>query len=71
VVITNTGTLIIDSSTFTVLARTDAGNYWRTIVSTTRILPGSSIWVTAEIYYADAGETLLENGMTVGNAFFE
>jgi hypothetical protein len=69
--IENTGTSSISRSTFTITANTAARSYWKTVVSDTRVLPGAKIKVTGVIDYASLGETLIADGLTIGDAFFE
>ncbi|HOZ73362.1 MAG TPA: hypothetical protein PK179_12670 [Spirochaetales bacterium] len=71
VTVENTGSSTISLSTFTVTAKTASRTYWKTVTSDTRVLPGASIMVGAALAYADALETLVEGGLTVGDAFFE
>lgn len=71
VTVENTGSSTISLSTFTVTAETGARTYWKTVTIDTRVLPGASIKVGAALAYADASETLVDGGLTVGDAFFE
>jgi archaellum component FlaG (FlaF/FlaG flagellin family) len=71
-VVHNTGDTSITSSAVTVQVRTNAPRtYLQTASSAARIVPGGKVAVNITVPYLDANETLVTDGVTVYNAFFD
>lgn len=67
----NRGSTSINRSTFTVKAQTEVRVYHKTVVSDLRLLPGSTVYVSAVVAYATVDEALIDNGLTLSDWFFE
>ncbi|MDR1095406.1 MAG: hypothetical protein LBL31_03355 [Spirochaetaceae bacterium] len=71
-VVHNTGDTSITSSAVTVQVRTNAPRtYLQTASSAARIIPGGKIAVNITVPYLEATESLVADGVTVYNAFFD
>ena len=66
----NTGASAINRSTFTIHAQTADYDYYKTVTSDLRIVPGAAVYVTASIVYNGELETGLVAPLVV-EAFFE
>ncbi len=71
VTIENTGSSSINSITYTLTVTTDLHTYYKTINSSTRVLPGGKVKETIKISYDALVEVLKTEGVTVSDAFFE
>ncbi len=70
--VSNTGQSRINQSTVSIQLDTDKGSYLTTVVNTTVVLPGKSIYGSVNISFFDITETVNDSGsITVTDYFFE
>ena len=69
--ISNTGNSKIRTSTITVAVTTSSRSYFSTIVNSTGILPGKSVYASTTLVYADPSETASTAGAKVSDEFYE
>ena len=69
--LTNTCNSVITRSTVSFSANTATQSYYFTHVEEMRILPGNTIYVTAEQRLIAATETLTPNSLEIRDCFFE
>jgi hypothetical protein len=67
----NTGKISILNSTITVQVRTNVREYLQTVTSDIKINPGGNIVLTITIPYLNYAETILADGVTIYDSFFE
>jgi len=69
--LSNAGAVAMNGSTVSFSAATAARTYWFTDARSVRVLPGGTVYLSAEVDYLDGLETVDPASVAVAHMFFE